>query len=132
MDVKNKKVAQAEATRGELLRVAADLFAERGYAGASLDDIAHAAGLTKGALYHHFRDKRGLFEAVVGRVLEEDLGRIQRDSKRLAGERSESWQRLLALTDLFLDGFADARHCHVVWVDGPAVLGWERWHAAVG
>lgn len=130
--VRNKKVAQAEATRGELVRVAADLFAAHGYAGASLEDIAQKAGLTKGALYHHFRDKRALFAAVVGQMLEDDLVRIQEESKRLAGPRGDtSWKRLLLLTDLFLDGFRDPRQSRIVWIDGPAVLGWQRWHAVV-
>jgi AcrR family transcriptional regulator len=132
MDVKNKKVLQSEATRAELIRVASDLFAERGYAGAGLEDMAKKVGLTKGALYHHFRDKRALFEAVVGQVLEDDLRRIQTESKRMTAHVGEnSWDRLIALTDLFLEGFLDPRLRRIVWVDGPAVLGWERWHQVV-
>ncbi len=132
MDVKNKKVLQSEATRAELIRVASDLFAERGYAGASLEDIAGKVGLTKGALYHHFRDKRALFEAVVAQVLEDDLVRIQVESRRVTSHLEEnSWDRLMVLTDLFLAGFLDPRARRIVWVDGPAVLGWERWHHVV-
>ena len=79
-----------------------------------------------------FRDKQALFGAVVGRVLEDDLARIQEESKRLAGPAGDtSWQRLLALTDLFLDGFLDPRQSRIVWIDGPAVLGWKRWHEVV-
>jgi AcrR family transcriptional regulator len=132
MDVKNKKVLQSESTRAELIRVASDLFAERGYPGAALEDMAKKAGLTKGALYHHFRDKRALFQAVVRQVLEDDLRRIQAESKRMTAHLgANSWDRLIVLTDLFLEGFLDPRQRRIVWVDGPAVLGWERWHQVV-
>jgi AcrR family transcriptional regulator len=132
MDVKNKKMLQAEATRSQLIRVALDLFAVRGYAAASLEEMAQKAGLTKGAVYHHFRDKQALFVAVVGQLLEDDLARIQDESRRLAGPAGDtSWQRLLALTDLFLDGFLDPRQSRIVWIDAPAVLGWKRWHEVV-
>jgi len=128
----NKKVLQSQATRAELIRVASDLFSERGYAGAALDDIARKAGLTKGAVYHHFGDKRELFAAVVPKVFEEELWRIQAESKQLAHEAGEtSWKRLLAMTELFLDSFLDPRQRRIVWDDGPSVLGWERWHELV-
>lgn len=128
----NKKVLQSAATRAELLRVAGDLFAERGYAGTALEEIARKAGLTKGALYHHFRDKRSLFDAVVGHCLEGEMQRIARESRRLtAGTHENSWERLIAITDLFLDGFRDERLRRIVWVDAPAVLGAERWQEVV-
>lgn len=128
----NKKVLQAAATRAELLRVAADLFAERGYAGTALDEIAGKAGLTKGALYHHFRDKRALFDAVVGACLAGELQRIADESRRqTADTHPNSWERLIAITDLFLDGFRDGRLRRIVWVDAPAVLGTERWQQVV-
>lgn len=81
-------------------------------------------------MYHHFRDKKALFEAAVHQVLEEDLVRVQRESKELTGS-SNSWRRLTLLVDLFLDGFLDPRQRQIVWTDGPAVLGYERWHTVV-
>jgi AcrR family transcriptional regulator len=128
----NKKVLQSAATRAELLRVAADLFAERGYVGTALDEIAKKAGLTTGALYHHFRDKRALFDALVGHLLDGELQRIARESRRMtAHTHPNSWERLIAITDLFLDGFRDPQLRRIVWVEAPAVLGAERWQEVV-
>lgn len=128
----NKKVLQSVATRAELLRVAADLFADRGYAGTPLDEIARKAGLTKGALYHHFRDKRALFDALVGELLQREIRRIADESRRQTAHTHEnSWERLIAITDLFLDGFRNPQLRRVVWLDAPAVLGQERWQQVV-
>jgi AcrR family transcriptional regulator len=128
----NKKVLQSAATRAQLLRVAGDLFADRGYAGTALDEIARKAGLTKGALYHHFRDKQALFDAVVGHTLDDELQRVARESREMtAGTHENSWERLIAITDLFLDGFRNERLRRIVWVDAPAVLGAERWQEVV-
>ena len=60
-----KKAEQSEATRTALLQAARELFTERGYADTATDDVAQRAGVTRGALYYHFRDKSGLFRAVV-------------------------------------------------------------------
>src|SRR3954465_14579590 len=62
------KVAKAEATRRRLIAAARKLFGEQGYAGTSVDEVVRAAGVTKGALYHHFRDKDDLFRAVAEQV----------------------------------------------------------------
>src|SRR5436190_823064 len=64
MPGKGSRAEQADATRDELLRVAGRLFAERGYASVGTEEIVRAAGVTRGALYHHFRDKRDLFREV--------------------------------------------------------------------
>src|SRR3954447_4848607 len=61
-------VAKAEATRRGLITAARKLFGEHGFAGTSVDEVVKAAGVTKGALYHHFRDKDDLFHAVVEQV----------------------------------------------------------------
>lgn len=131
-NVSNKKVLQSAATRAELVRVAGRLFADRGYANTPLDEIAKRAGLTKGALYHHFRGKRALFDAVVGELLEREIQRIAVESRRMTAHTQEnSWERLVAIADLFLDGFRDPQLRRVVWLDAPAVLGQERWQAVV-
>lgn len=130
--VPNKKVLQAEASKAELIRVAAELFAERGYASATLDGVAKRAGLTKGALYHHFRDKRELFEAVAAVSIHSEIQRISTESRRMTlNTADDSWERLIAMIDLLLDGFLDPQVRRIVWVDGPSVLGWERWHEVV-
>lgn len=135
VQVKNKKTQQSEATRAELLKFGTELFAERGYAGTSLGDIAQRAGLTKGAIYHHFRGKEEIFAAVVEEVLLQSLYRIQLESKEQAegaGEtRENSWERLFAIVELLLDSYREPAVRQIVWLDGPAALGWERWHAIV-
>jgi AcrR family transcriptional regulator len=128
----NKKVLQAAATRAELVRVASDLLTERGFAGTALEEIARKVGVTKGALYHHFRDKRSLFDAVVAELLDGELRRIAIESRRMTADTHEnSWERLVAITDLFLDGFRDPRLRRIVWIEAPAVLGLERWQEVV-
>ncbi len=132
MQVKNKKTEQAENTRWTLLTVAGELFAARGYAVVPLDEIVQRAELTKGALYHHFGSKQELFAAVLEHVLKESVDRIRNLSLEKTGEKERnSWKRLLALTELFLDSFQDRAVRQIVWVDGPAALGWGRWHAIV-
>src|SRR2546423_2089271 len=59
-----KQAERSETTKGDLLRVARELFTERGYAGTTLDEVGDRAEVTKGALYHHFRDKLELFRGV--------------------------------------------------------------------
>src|SRR5215469_5239874 len=65
-----KRAAQGRATRGQLVEVATRLFAEHGYEGTSIDAVLSAAGVSRGALYHHFAGKEALFEAVVFAVSE--------------------------------------------------------------
>ena len=135
LPVKNKKTQQSEATRAGLVKLGAELFAERGYAGTAVGDIAQRAGLTKGAIYHHFRGKEELFAAVVEEVLLQSLYRIQNESKEQAEEAGEtgenSWERLFAMVELLLDSYREPAVRQIVWLDGPAALGWERWHAIV-
>ena len=130
--IPNKKVLQAEASKAELIRVAAELFAERGYSGTTLDGVAKQAGLTKGGLYHHFRDKLELFEAVAAVSIHNEIQRVSTESRRMTlNTDMNSWERLIAMVDLLLDGFLDPQVRRIVWVDGPSVLGWERWHDVV-
>src|SRR5689334_14386765 len=76
MSVKRSKSRDKEATRATLLAVARRLFAARGYPDVSVDEIVHAARVTKGALYHHFKDKLEVFRAVVVEIEEEILDRL--------------------------------------------------------
>jgi AcrR family transcriptional regulator len=134
MEVKNraanKKVEQGDQTRKALIREAGSQFAERGYAGTSIEGVARAAGLTKGALYHHFRDKTELFEAALAkrvRTLGKTSARLSRD--RVLGEGAErrGWERIVAGLHVFFDQLADPEVHKLILVDGPAVLGRERW-----
>src|SRR5215218_8393074 len=120
---RSKKVERAEATRARLLRVARDLFAERGYAGVGTEEIVRRAEVTRGALYHHFRDKKDLFRAVheqVERELVESLG------ERIAG-LDDARELLATGVRSFLDGCTDPALARISLLDAPSVLGWAEW-----
>ena len=111
------------ATRAELVRVARELFAERGYAGVGTEEIVRRARVTRGALYHHFADKQALFRAVfedLERELVEELG-----GRILAIE--DPWELLAAGIREFLALSTEQAVARISLIDAPAVLGWEEW-----
>lgn len=116
---------RSAATRERLIAVARPLFAERGFDAVPAEEIVERAGLTRGALYHHFGGKEGLF-AAVHEALHRDIGeRIERAAARARGP----WEALVAGCLAFLDACADPEVQRVALLDAPAVLGWERWRA---
>jgi AcrR family transcriptional regulator len=110
-------------TRRQLMAAARKEFAREGYAGASTERIVEAAGMTRGALYHHYRDKRELFEAVVTELQEAITRRID---ERAIGKK-DPFAGLCAGCDAWLDACLDPEVQRIVLLDGPAVLGWKRW-----
>jgi AcrR family transcriptional regulator len=127
MDVNNsdegrRTQAQRRATtRRALLDAARSLFAEKGYHGAAAEEIVGRAGLTRGALYHHFEDKRDLFRVVV----DEMEGEI--DEEIEAAERAQSGlpEAVMAGYRAFIDAVLDPEMRRTFFLDGPSVLGWE-------
>ncbi|MBS4102656.1 TetR/AcrR family transcriptional regulator [Tsukamurella paurometabola] len=115
------------ATRAALIAAARTLFAERGYAGVGTQAIVEAAGVTRGALYHQFGDKRGLFEAVFDAVEEETISSAAR-AVLAAGDLDPVDSMLLAV-DTFLEAIAAPGITRITMIDAPAVLGWEGWRA---
>ena len=108
-------------TRRALVTAARRLFAEEGYANTGTSDIVAAAGVTRGALYHHFADKQALFAAVVE---EEHL--LMAMAINAAGESDEDpgpIRALIAGCDVFLDAMQDPGRRQILLVDAPAVLG---------
>lgn len=114
---------QAAATRAELLRVARELFAARGYADVGTEEIVRAAHVTRGALYHHFADKRDLFRAVHEQLADELLATIVAST---AGS-ADAWQALTRGVRAFLDACTDPAVIRISHLDAPAVLGWAEW-----
>jgi AcrR family transcriptional regulator len=113
-------------TRGELMRVARALFAERGYAGVGTEEIVARANVTRGALYHHFADKKDLFRAVHEELEQELVASI---GKEIAGI-DDPWELAVTGVRAFLDACAgDPALRQIALVDAPAVLGWEEWRA---
>ena len=125
MPVKSWKRAQVLGTRTWLIETATKLFGERGYAGTPLEEVVARAGLTRGAVYHHFKDKRALFEAVIDRLLHDVVNEVERRTLKRAVQRGE--ERESDAIEFFLEALCDGPTHRILSVDGPAVLGRERW-----
>ena len=117
---------QSEATRGALIAVGRELFATRGYANTPMDELADLAGVTRGALYHHFRGKEDLFRAIYGDVERELMEKIM---TRIApsGVRLDAWERLRVGVEAFLEFSLDPAVQRITVLDAPSVLGWDAW-----
>jgi AcrR family transcriptional regulator len=113
---------RADATRAKLLAVARKLFASKGYAATSLDELVRRAGVTKGAFYHHFPDKQSIFRAVF-EVVEHEL--VAAATGKARGR--DAVERFRSGCHAFLAASLDPAVQRIVMMDGPAVLGWETW-----
>jgi AcrR family transcriptional regulator len=128
--MEHKRRTQAErstATRGALVAAARRLFAERGYAAVGTPEVAAAAGVTRGALYHQFSDKADLFLAVYEQVEQEVTERIG-ELVVAAGAR-DPLEALTAGAEAFLEACAEPEINRIALLDAPSVLGWEQWRA---
>src|ERR1044071_9643614 len=110
---------RTEATRGALIAAARPLFAERGYAGVGTEEIVRAAGVTRGALYHHFEGKKGLFEAVYERIEAALAPRIAPGA--LAGGAKAPLDAMRAGAEMFLQACTEPEAQRIVLLDGPSV-----------
>ena len=106
-------------TRAKLIGAARKAFGEVGYAEASMDDFTAEAGLTRGALYHHFGGKQGLLEAVVVEMDREMSARIQ----KLAAKAADPWQAFVVECTAYIEMALEPEIQRIVHLDGPAVLG---------
>lgn len=119
------KIEQREATRKTMLEAARGAFAREGYAHVSTEALVRELGLTRGALYHHFGSKEGLFRAVVEMVQAEVGAQVVQ-----AAERADNlWEALLQGCRAFLEATTNADTRRILLIDAPAVLGWETWRA---
>jgi AcrR family transcriptional regulator len=122
---KTKQDLRSEATRRRLVTAARTLFAERGYAGVATEQIVQAAGVTRGALYHQFRDKAALFAAVAETIQADIADRITAGAQ--TDGPSDPMTALHAGVRRFLEACADPAVEQILLLDGPAVLGWQAW-----
>jgi AcrR family transcriptional regulator len=120
---RRSQVERTRTTQDALIRTARRLFAERGYAHVPADEIAAEAGLTRGALYHHYADKQALFR-VVFEALE---GEITDEIRAAADEHSVGWVSVTAALTTFLDVCQRPEVVQIALTDAPAVLGWQTW-----
>jgi AcrR family transcriptional regulator len=117
------KAERADATRGALLVAARELFTDGGYAATSTTEIVTRAGVTRGALYHHFPAKHDLFRAVFEQLEAEVTTHVAQEA--LAG--ADPLEQLRVGSRAYLDACLDPAIQRVVLVEGPSVLGWETW-----
>ncbi|MFG1961693.1 TetR/AcrR family transcriptional regulator [Nonomuraea sp. NPDC049028] len=122
---KGSRIEQREQTRRILVREGRLLFASRGYGAVGLSQIVAAAGVTKGALYHHFESKADLFRT----VLEQVQGEVAETVAATAEVQDDPWEQLVAGCRAFLTACTNPDIQQIMLIDGPAVLGWSEWRA---
>ena len=120
----SKRVEQGLATRAALIDVATELFATHGYEATAIPSVLHAAGVSRGALYHHFESKKALFEAVLKSVEARVMAKVTR-SARAANDPLEALRRGSAAC-LAMCRDPTVRQISLI-DDAPAVIGWQRW-----
>jgi AcrR family transcriptional regulator len=125
MAPRRSKQEQSESTRAALMGVARRLFGERGYAGTATEDIVAGAGVTRGALYHQFKDKRDLFIAVLDQIQLEVLGRL--GAAAAQHPTASPLQQLRRAFQMYLDITMEPEVQRIVLLDGRSVLGWGEW-----
>jgi AcrR family transcriptional regulator len=122
------KAAQSAATRAKLLKVARRLFAKRGYSAVGTEEVVKRAGVTRGALYHQFADKKDLFRAVFEQVQEELYQKVV----ARGATQTDPVEELKAGARYWLELCLEPEVQRIVLLDAPAVLGWEEWREVGG
>ncbi len=118
------RAAHVQDTRRALLDAARDVFATNGFQATRTEEIVQRAGLTRGALYHHFRDKEDLFRAVYDEVADE-VGQLLR--RRSGDGAPDAWSRFRANSEIYLDAASsNPAYRRIVLIDGPTVFGWDH------
>ena len=117
------RVEQGQATRAALISVATELFAAHGYEATAIPAVLQAAGVSRGALYHHFESKEALFEAVLESV---EAGVMARVTRSAAAARNPL-DGLRRGCDAYLALCREPKVRQISLVDAPVVVGWQRW-----
>jgi AcrR family transcriptional regulator len=118
-----RRDAEARATREALIEAALQLFTEGGYAEVGTEEIVARAKVTRGALYHHFEDKRDLFRAVFERVEADLMKRIGATMQ----DADDPYALMIGGMRAFLDACEEPAVKQISLTDAPAVLGWQEW-----
>jgi AcrR family transcriptional regulator len=121
----SRQTDRSAATRAELVNAARELFAERPYADVGTEEIVRRARVTRGALYHHFADKRDLFRAVHEQLEAELVESIGRELAEAASD--DPLEGLRTGVRTYLDACEDPSFARITLIDAPAVLGWAEW-----
>lgn len=120
---RDRRAERGEATRAAILGAARELFSTRGYGQVGTNEVVERAGVTRGAMYHHFKEKKDLFRAVYEDV-EREL--VETTAARMEGVE-DPWELLVTGSRAFFDACTDPTLRQIGLVDGPAVLGWQEW-----
>ncbi|WP_288426262.1 TetR/AcrR family transcriptional regulator [uncultured Agrobacterium sp.] len=117
--VARTRAQMVEETRAKLILAGRKAFATKGYAASSMDDLTAEAGLTRGALYHNFGDKKGLLQAVIDQIDGEMLERM-----RVVQDAADTpWAGLMAESMAYIEMALEPEIQRIMLLDGPAVLG---------
>ncbi|MFD2418489.1 TetR/AcrR family transcriptional regulator [Amycolatopsis pigmentata] len=116
---------RSNSTRAALMAAARELFAHRGYQDVPADEIVRAAGVTRGALYHHYADKQGLFRAVVEQLEAEITAEVEAGFE----DAPDPVSGMGVALGVFLDACLRPEVRQISLTDAPAVLGWSAWRA---
>jgi AcrR family transcriptional regulator len=120
-----RQAERSAATIDGVVNAARKLFMSRGFEAVSIDDIAAAADVTKGAVYHHFASKQSVFETVLDRVQAELAGQI---NARIASNKGKRTPETMSMNVLaYLKAASEPGLRRLILIDGPVVLGWQRW-----
>lgn len=116
---------RSRATQDKLITAARELFDQHGYADTAIDDIARAAGVTRGALYHHFGGKQQLFRAVIEEIQDELAEHVD----RTAGKYEDPWDAFISGWLSALEQIPTGGMGRILMLEGPTVLGYQDWQA---
>lgn len=117
------KSDRAELTKAKLITIARKFFTKYGYSHTASEDIVKAAQVTRGALYHHFNGKEGLFISVIEKMQEEIGHTIEQEVRKT----NDPFDQLVAGCKTFLQACSKPDVQQIMLIDGPAVIGWLRW-----
>jgi len=110
-------------TTSSLIDIARKHFAEYGYFDVALEKIAEEGAVTRGAVYHHFKSKKGLFAAVLEQVQKDVAEFVLQEAMK----SDEPWQQLILGSVGFVKGANLKENRRILLIDAPAVLGWDAW-----
>jgi len=120
---RSRREEYTETTRQALLSAGRDIFAREGYQAAGIEAISRAARVTRGAFYHHFEDKKALFDAVVVALQAETTAKIEEKGR----SHRKIWDRMNVGIDAYLDACLEPAYARIVIQEAPAVLGNKRY-----
>lgn len=119
----DRRVERGRATRESIVAAARELFGKHGYEGTSIGAVLEAAGVARGALYHHFATKEELFDA----VLDREVAQVADAAARAARAADDPVESLRAGCGVWLRLALEPAVQRIVLLDPPAVVGWARW-----